>query len=116
MTYMNQDMTTTEKAMGMAGQIYLPYNSPVNVPAHFVAVAPKTNQSESTLAVQNLSNTFEATFTINPNPPGHRPVVTIPANDRTPRYFTHNWNGARLAVSNVSQESAAIQVSLYGQA
>ena len=112
MSYLNETVTRGEAQLGIVGKVRLSYDHPINVPQFFSAVCEKTIQGSTMLKVQNLSSSFALTFFVNPAPSNGKQLYTIPANDPTPRYLPHNWNGAVLKVSNMSQEAATARVSL----
>tara|TARA_R110000868_G_scaffold119310_6_gene316008 strand:+ start:23455 stop:23793 length:339 start_codon:yes stop_codon:yes gene_type:complete len=99
------------RVLGVVQEINLNYNSPINLP-QFVKALGKTNQTESLLRIQNLSNIFDLALYIQPMPKGQNPLVKITANDRKPIYITNNWNGAILSVANISQEAATGEITL----
>ena len=103
-------LTEGEAKAGLVGALSWEYNSPINVPQHFSAVCEKTTQNESIVRVQNLSATFDLTFYIIGG--GVTETVTISANDRKPWQKVHNFEGSKLRIANISQESASLQATL----
>lgn len=110
--FLNEKLTDQEQSLGLAGSLGLKYNHPLNVPQNFSAVCPKTTQNNSIVQVQNLSATFDLTFYIDPAPASGSSLVTIKANDPTPWRNVQNYNGAKLLISNISQEAATARVTL----
>lgn len=109
--FLNLNLDTASRALGQVGNVQIEYGHPVNIPQNFTGVCPKTTQNTSALTIQNLSNTFDATVYVDPDPTG-KGFHTLPANDPTPLRVAHNWNGAKLIVANVSQEAATVKVQL----
>ncbi|MEX0300541.1 MAG: hypothetical protein AB3N28_15815 [Kordiimonas sp.] len=103
-------LTEGEAKAGLVGALSWEYNNPINVPQHFSAVCEKTTQNESIVRVQNLSATFDLTFYIIGG--GLTETVTIQANDRKPWQKVHNFEGSKLRIANISQESASLQATL----
>lgn len=112
MNYLNTELSIQEKSLGMAGSLQLEYNSPVNVPQNFSAVCPKTTQNNSSLSIQNLSASFSLTVYIDPAPLTGPSTITIAANNPTPFINVQNYNGAKLSISNISQEGATAKITL----
>lgn len=111
MKYMNHELGTLEKSLGVSGQLNLQYNQPLNVPQNFSAVA-QTTQNTSSLSIQNQSAAFALTVYLDPAPTSGPNPITIAANDRTPAIIVQNYNGATLKVANISQEAATAKVTL----
>jgi len=108
----NENLEAINRSSGMAGEVGLEYDHPVNVPQHFSAVCKKTTQNNSHLQIINQSATFELTVYIDPAPESGGATQTRAANDRTPINIVQNYAGAVLNVANISQEAASAQVQL----
>ena len=112
MSYLNANLSKTEKALGLVSHLQLEYNYPIRLPQHYNVVCDKTTQNLSSLTIKNLSSAFALTVYIDPAPTTGPNPVTIAANDPTPVYIVQNYNGAKLSVANISQESASAEVTL----
>jgi len=110
--YLNEKLSDHQRSLGVVGSLNWEYNYPLNVPQNFSAVCERTTQNNSSVSVQNLSATFALTFYIDPAPQTGPAVITIAANDRTPYIHVQNYNGAKLAIANISQEAATAKITL----
>ena len=110
--FVNDKLEATELALGVNAQLNWQYNFPMNVPQYYSAVCQKTSQNDTMLTIQNLSATFDLTVYLNPAPDPQHSQIVIKANDRTPVNIVHNWNGAKLKLSNISQECATCRATL----
>lgn len=112
--FTNLELDIHSKSLGQAAKLSLQYNQPIKLPQQFTAVCQKTSQTLSVLTIQNMSAKFQLSVFLDPDPSG-KGIHVIKANDPTQLQFTHNWNGAQLSISNISNEAATAQIGLYGQ-
>ncbi len=89
----------------------LSYNHPLEVPPNFSAICPQTSQASSVLQIENLSTSNVLSYYVNAGG-GFDKTGTIPANDATPKTWVHNFNGAKLVVTNISTRNASALVTL----
>ena len=114
MSTSNDQLSTTDLALGIDRQINLPYGRPVILRTGNKAVCQKTTQTESVLRIQNMSTTATLTVRVSPDPAG-KGIYTIPPNTVEPVWVIHNWNGSRLTVSNMTAMAAPARLLLSGE-
>lgn len=111
MAFSNKFIDPYLQSLGIMALVELNYDEALSIPQFNAAIRDPTNQTVSTLVVQNSSTAFKAEFVISPSPDDSDGIYTIKPNGAQ-RVFQKNWNGAALKISNISQEAATIKVFL----